>query len=49
MLITGIEDFTAIFIVTEAGLLDSTYVPGLELYFGMKYFIQGMTSDAIKA
>jgi len=36
--IGGIQDFTGIFILTEGGPLDSTYVPGLELYFNATRF-----------
>jgi ABC-type sugar transport system permease subunit len=38
LFITGIQDFTSIFILTQGGPLDSTYVPGLELYFNATRF-----------
>jgi ABC-type sugar transport system permease subunit len=38
LFITGIQDFTGIFILTQGGPLDSTYVPGLELYFNATRF-----------
>lgn len=36
--ITGIQDFNGILILTSGGPLDSTYVPGLEMYYNITRF-----------
>jgi ABC-type sugar transport system permease subunit len=36
--ITGIQDFNGILILTGGGPLDSTYVPGLEMYYNITRF-----------
>ena len=38
LFIGGIQDFQSIFILTGGGPLDSTYVPGLELYYNATRF-----------